>query len=88
MDKYIIANINMFDRASPIFIVAPNEDIVQLGAYTVEELPDAIINQAYKNEIYDIKIAGGSKYSLLIEHEIEVREMLKYNNKQIKIEVM
>ena len=53
MDKYIIANINMFDRASPVFIVAPNEDIVQLGAYTVEELPDAIINQAYENEIYD-----------------------------------
>ena len=44
MDKYIIANINMFDRASPVFIVAPNEDIVQLGAYTIEELPDAIIN--------------------------------------------
>lgn len=88
MDKYIIANINMFDRASPVFIVAPNEDIAQLGAYTIEELPDVIINSAYENEIYDIKIAGGSKYGLLIEHEIEVREMLKYNNKQIKIEVM
>lgn len=87
-NKYIVININMFDRESPVFMVAPNEDICQLGAFTIDKIPDAVLQLAYDNDIYDVKIAGGSKYGLLIEHEMEVSEMIKYNNKKIKIEVL
>ena len=42
MDKYIIINVNMFARENPVFIVAPNEDMYQVGSYTIEQLPEII----------------------------------------------
>lgn len=42
MDKYIIINVNMFARENPVFIVTPNEDMYQVGSYTIEQLPEII----------------------------------------------
>ena len=88
MDKYIIINVNMFTRGNQVFIVAPNEDMKQIGAYTMEQLPEVIANLAHENDIYTVKIAGGTKYSQLLEYGIETTEMLKYNVRKIKIEVI
>ena len=88
MDKYIIINVNMFARDNQVFIVAPNEDMVQVGAYTIEELPYKLINLAYSSDIYEIKLAGNSKFSQLVQCGIEVNEMTKYNERKIKIEVI
>ena len=88
MDKYIIINVNMFARDSQVFIVAPNEDLMQVGAYPIEELPTIVTDLAYSADIYTVKIAGNSKFSQLIEFGIETNEMTKYNERKIKVEVI
>ena len=88
MDKYIIININMFARENQVFIVAPEEDMMQVGAYTIEQLPEIISSLAHENDIYNVKIAGGTKYSQLLEYGIETTENLKYNERKIKVEVI
>jgi hypothetical protein len=88
MDKYIIININMFTRENPVFIVAPNEDMYQVGSYTIEQLPEIISQLAHDKDIYNVKIAGGTKYSQLLEYGIETTENLKYNERKIQVEVI
>ena len=88
MDKYIIINVNMFAREHQVFIVSPNEDMMQVGAYTIEQLPEIISSLAHENDIYNVKIAGGTKYSQLLEYGIETTENLKYNERKIKVEVI
>ncbi len=88
MDKYIIINMNMFARENQVFIVSPNEDMTQVGAYTIEELPHIIPDLAHSTDIYTVKIAGGVKYSQLIEFGIGTSEMLKYNERKINVEVI
>ena len=88
MDKYIIINVNMFARGSQVFIVVPNQDMKQIGAYTMEQLPEVITNLAHENNIYDVKIAGGTKYSQLLEYGIETTEMLHYKERKINVEVI
>ena len=88
MDKYIIINVNMFARENQVFIVAPEEDMIPVGAYTIEQLPEVISNLAHENNIYNVKIAGGTKYSQLLEYGIETTENLKYNERKIKVEVI
>ena len=88
MDKYIIINVNMFARENQVFIVSPNEDMMQVGAYTIEQLPEIISSLAHENNIYNVKIAGGTKYSQLLEYGIETTENLKYNERKIKVEVI
>ena len=88
MDKYIIINVNMFARENQVFIVSPNEDMVQVGAYTIEQLPEVISSLAHESDIYNVRIAGGTKYSQLLEYGIETTENLKYNERKIKVEVI
>lgn len=88
MDKYIIVNINMFARENQVFIVSTNKDIMQVGAYTIEQLPEIISSLAYERDIYNVKIFGGTKYGQLLEQGIEKIENLKYNERKIKIEVI
>lgn len=88
MDKYIIVNINMFARENQVFIVSTNKDIMQVGAYTIEQLPEIISSLAYERDIYNVKIFGGTKYGQLLEQGIEKTENLKYNERKIKIEVI
>lgn len=88
MDKYIIVNINMFARENKVFIISANKDIMQVGAYTIEQLPEIISSLAYECDIYNVKIFGGTKYGQLLEQGIEKTENLKYNERKIKIEVI
>lgn len=88
MDKYIIVNINMFARENQVFIVSANKDIMQVGAYTIEQLPEIISSLAYERDIYNVKIFGGTKYGQLLEQGIKKTENLKYNERKIKIEVI
>lgn len=88
MDKYIIINVNMFAHENQVFIVAPEEDMMQVGAYTIEQLPEIISTLAHESNIYKVKIAGGTKYGQLIEFGIGTSEMLKYNERKIEVEVI
>ena len=88
MNKYIIINLNMFSRENQVFIISPNEDTAQIGAYSIEELPKVIVQLAHDRDIYKVKIAGGEKYSQLIEYGIESAEMTKYSERKIEVEVI
>lgn len=88
MDKYIIINLNMFAAENQVFIVAPNEDMAQHGAYTIEQLPAIIAELAHQTDIYHVKIAGNSKYAKLVEYGIETTEMSKYSERKIEVEVI
>ena len=88
LEKYKLFCIRTKSRENQVFIVAPNEDRRQVGAYTVEELPDVISNLAHETDIYDVKIAGGTKYSQIVEYGVETLEMVKYKERKIKIEVI
>ena len=88
MDKYIIINMNMFARDNQVFIVSPNEDMIQVGAYTIEQLPEIVSTLAHESDIYNVKIAGSGKYGQLIEFGIGSNEMLKYNERKINVEVI
>lgn len=87
-DKYIIINLNMFAKENQVFIVAPNEDIANQGSYSIEQLPNILVELAHNSNIYNIKIAGNSKYAQLVEFGIEQAEMVKYSERKIKIEVI
>ena len=87
MDKYIVINMNMFTFAHHIFTVE-NGVSEDKGSYSIESLPEAICLIAYGENIYDVKILGGSKYNQLLEFGIGSTEMLKYNERKIKIEVI
>ena len=88
MDKYIIINMNMFAKENPVFIVSTNEDIYQVGSYSIEQLPEIIVSLAHDSGIYNVKIAGNTKYNQLIEFGIGSSEMLNYNERKIKVEVI
>ena len=38
-NMYIIINVNMFARDNQVFIVSQDQDMTQVGAYTIESLP-------------------------------------------------
>ena len=78
----------MFAHENPVFIVAPNEDMYQVGSYTIEQLPEIISQLAHDRDIYNVKIAGGTKYNQLLEYGIETTESLKYNERKIQVEVI
>lgn len=88
MNKYIVVNLNMFAKENQVFIVSPNEDTFQIGVYTIEQLPKALLKLAYDQDIYNIRIAGNSKYSKLVEFGIEQAEITKYNERKINVEVI
>ena len=89
MDKYLIANINMFSLNNQVFLV---DDFTReprwFGAYNLADLPQALVQIAYDNDINIIKIAGNTKYSEKISDEITIQENLLFREKKIKVEVI
>jgi hypothetical protein len=88
MDKYIIINVNMFTLNNQVCIIGPDEEIELVGTYSLELLPEIISELAHERDVYNVKIAGGAKYSQLLEYGIETTENLKYNVRKIKVEVI
>ena len=87
MDKYIVINMSMFTMAHQVFVVE-NGASTDKGSYSIEALPEAICIIAYNEDIYNVKVLGGSKYNQLLEFGIGSTDMLKYNERKIKVEVI
>ena len=87
MDKYILINLNMFAEESKVF-VADAENLNLIQSYTIEQLPDVITALAYEQDIYKVKIAGDSKFAQFIDYGITTKELFKYNENKIEIEVI
>ena len=89
MDKYLIANINMFSLNNQVFLVdAFTREPCQIGVYSLTDLPQALVQIAYDNDVNIIKIAGNNKYSEKISDEIAIQENLLFREKKIKVEVI
>lgn len=91
MNKYIVINLNMFSLQNQISIVESQADSHTerlIGSYTLKDLPNTLVTLAHNEDIYDVKIIGGEKYSQLIEYEIGSLENLKFNERKIEIEVI
>lgn len=89
MDKYLIANINMFSLNNQVFLVDDfTREPCQIGAYSLADLPQALVQIAYDNDVNIIKIAGNNKYSEKISDEIAIQENLLFREKKIKVEVI
>lgn len=79
----------MFAKENQIFIVSPeSEASEQVAVATIEDLPRIIMQLSEENGIYDVKIAGNSKYSQLVEYGIMQEEFTKYKNRKINVEVI
>ena len=89
MDNYIYVNIDLFAKESSMFLA---DDLTSepnfIGKYSLTELPKAIVEQAYINNAYKVKIVGSNKFSQLIEYEIASKEITKYNENKIEVEVI
>ena len=89
MDNYICVNIDLFAKESSMFLADdPTSEPNFIGKYSLAELPKAIVEQAYINNAYKVKIVGSNKFSQLIEYEIASKEITKYNENKIEIEVI
>lgn len=89
MDKYLIANINMFSLNNQVFLVDDfTREPRQIGSYSLANLPQALVQIAYDNDVNIIKIAGNNKYSEKISDEIAIQENLLFREKKIKVEVI
>lgn len=89
MDKYLIANINMFSLNNQVFLVDNStREPCQIGAYSLADLPQALVQIAHDNDVNVIKIAGNNKYSEKISDEIAIQENLLFREKKIKVEVI
>ena len=89
MDKYILINLNMFAVDNQVLVInGLDADTSEIGAYSIEQLPDVIAELAHETSIYKIKIAGNSKFAELVNYGITTKEIFKYNENKIEIEVI
>ena len=89
MDKYILINLNMFAVDNQVLVInGLDADTSEIGTYSIEQLPDVISELAHETGIYKIKIAGNSKFAELVNYGITTKEMFKYNENKIEIEVI
>ena len=89
MDKYILINLNMFAVDNQVLVInGLDADTTEIGTYSIEQLPDVIAELAHETGIYKIKIAGNSKFAELVNYGITTKEMFKYNENKIEIEVI
>lgn len=87
MKKYILINLNMFTKDSQVLLFDEDGEHNN-GSYSIKMLPTIITELAHNSKIYNVKIAGNSKFSQLVEFGIQQKEMTKYNENKIEIEVI
>lgn len=88
-NKYIVINLNMFAKENQIFIVSPDAEATeQVAVASIEDLPKIITQLAEDTGVYNVRIAGNSKYAQLVEYGIMQEEFTKYNNRKINVEVI
>ena len=89
MDNFIYGYIDLFAKESSMFLADNSiSEPSFIGKYSLAELPKAIVEQAYINSTYKVKIVGSNKFSQLIEYEIASKEITKYNENKIEVEVI
>ena len=85
MDK-IFCDINLFTLKSPVYRLSGGA-MEQIGSFTLEDLPEALVSICNESNITDVTIMGNA-YGDTIAEQIRVLSASKYNYKlNIKVEV-
>ena len=80
MDKYLIANINMFSLNNQVFLVDDfTREPCQIGTYSLADLPQALVQIAYDNNV-NVVVHNCVVFNLLIELLFILLSLLMYNN--------
>lgn len=87
MNKFIVVNLNMFSANSRVTLY-DECGVYEQGKFSIENLPDVVTELAHNSDTYNVKIAGDSKFSQLVEFGIQQKEMTKYSERKIEIEVI
>ena len=87
MDNYIVVNFNMFTLNHSIFLIK-NKETFKIGAYTLEDLPAALVYNCAKENEYNVKISGNKQYLDEFISMVSAEEALQYSENRIRIEVI
>ncbi len=82
----IYCNYNMFTLTSPVVCVQEGKDTYNLFNGNFEEIRNFIVTEYHTHEYEKVILAG--PYAKTLENEIQVYNTIKYNLKDIKIEVI
>ena len=86
-NKTLIINLNLFSFNQPIYVV-DDKGMYAHGAYTIEELPSAVVALAQETNINAVRILGSGTYAQDLISEIQLIEQAKYSKNKLEIEVM
>ena len=87
MDKNIVLAFNLFTLEHSIFITG-SDSVEKVGQYKLEEIPEVITSLAKEKEIYSIKLGGMTSFAEKLIEDIKEKEMTKYSENKLEIEVM
>ena len=87
MDKNIVLAFNLFTLEHSIFITG-SDSVEKVGQYKLEEIPEVITSLAKEKEIYSIKLGGMTSFAEKLIEDIKEKEMIKYSENKLEIEVM
>ena len=87
MDKNIVLAFNLFTLEHSIFITG-SDSVEKIGQYKLEEIPEVITSLAKEKEIYSIKLGGMTSFAEKLIEDIKEKEITKYSENKLEIEVM
>ena len=87
MDKNIVLAFNLFTLEHSIFITG-SDSVEKVGQYKLEDIPEVITSLAKEKEIYSIKLGGMTSFAEKLIEDIKEKEMTKYSENKLEIEVI
>ena len=87
MDKSIVLAFNLFTLEHGIFITG-SDSVEKVGQYKLEDIPEVITSLAKEKEIYSIKLGGMTSFAEKLIEDIKEKEMTKYSENKLEIEVI
>lgn len=86
-NEYLLINFNLFTLNHNVSLIRENS-VNTFGYFSLEELPETIVNLCDEYETYQVKLHGVGKYLEILETEIKEEESKYYNMNKIEIEVI
>lgn len=86
-NEYLLINFNLFTLNHNVSLIRENS-VNTFGYFSLEELPETIVNLCDEYETYQVKLHGIGKYLEILETEIKEEESKYYNMNKIEIEVI
>ena len=82
----IYCNFHMGDFRHMVYLV-DDKALTELGAFSVEELPEAIATYANKENITKVELETSQSYGDVLAKTIKEYSMSKYSNNNLEVNV-